>query len=622
MVHQRRKPQTTHNEFERLRRENEVLEKTFDGIHVLIAYMDRDFNFIRVNRNYARADGKTPEFFVGKNHFALYPHAENEAIFRRVVETGEPYYAYEKPFTYPDRPGQVTWWDWTLQPMFDDGRVEGVLLSLINVTERVRSRMRAEREEAHFRALFEQAADAILILEPDSSRFLEVNPAAARLFGIQGHVTGKNTLGDFAADSDAGVRIRSELARAVAEGVAEFIAHLNNAEGHLVIASISAKLVAQENGDALLCICRDVTEQMQAKERLQRLNRALETISACNRALVRTDDPRALLESICLTLADSGGFMGAAAYLLGSDGIPAPAPMASAGKELPALKDDVGGTTVKELIVEAAASMEQRILCPASHRKPVAVFPLHDGEKPVGALVLRARSCSAFDDMQVELLLELAEDASFGLAAMRVRRERQEKEELLQRTFEATIQAIATAVEMRDPYTAGHQRRVADLATEIGRRLGLPEDEVLGIHMAGLIHDLGKISIPAEILNRPGRLTKVEFDIIKGHAQAGYDIIKGVELPWPVADMVLHHHERLDGSGYPNGLKGDEISLGARILAVADVVEAITSHRPYRPGRGIETALAEIEENRGRLYDGAVVDACVDVFRDGFTFKP
>ncbi len=179
-----------------------------------------------------------------------------------------------------------------------------------------------------------------------------------------------------------------------------------------------------------------------------------------------------------------------------------------------------------------------------------------------------------------------------------------------------TIQAIALTVEKRDPYTAGHQRRVAEFARAIAQRLKLPEERIDGLYMASLIHDIGKIEIPAEILARPGELTAAQNALVKTHSQAGYDIMKNVDMPWPVAATILQHHERLDGSGYPKGAKGDEICLEARIVGVADVVEAMMSHRPYRPALGLDAALTEITSGRGTRYDAAVVDACVALIRD------
>jgi PAS domain S-box-containing protein len=314
---------------------NELLERMFESIHVLVAYLDRDMNFVRVNAAYAGADGRPPEFFSGKNHFALYPHAENEAIFRRVVETGEPYSVSAKPFSYPEHPERgTTYWDWHIEPVKDaEGRVQAIVLSLLDVTQRVRH------------------------------------------------------------------------------------------------------------------------------------------------------------------------------------------------------------------------------------------------------------------------------------------------EEILGASLEDSIQAIAATVESRDPYTAGHQRRVATLAAAIAHELRLSEGRIRGLHLAATIHDLGKIHIPAEILTKPGRLTPIEFEMMKLHPQAGYDIVKDIKFPWPIAQIILQHHERLDGSGYPKGLKGDAILLEAKILAVADVAESMMSHRPYRPALGLGAAAAEVGRGRGTAFDPAVVDAFATVIRNGsFSF--
>lgn len=202
----------------------------------------------------------------------------------------------------------------------------------------------------------------------------------------------------------------------------------------------------------------------------------------------------------------------------------------------------------------------------------------------------------------------------------RLEAERQRSLERLESSMEKTVEAIAATIEMRDPYTAGHQRRVAALAQRIAEEMHLPKDEVHGIYVAATIHDIGKIHIPAEILSFPGKLGEIEYALIKVHVQAGYDILKHIEFPWPVAQMVYQHHEHLDGSGYPRRLKGTEIMLGARILCVADVVESMASYRPYRPGLGTGKALAEIRENRGRLYDETVVDVCLDLFAKGYEF--
>ena len=182
-----------------------------------------------------------------------------------------------------------------------------------------------------------------------------------------------------------------------------------------------------------------------------------------------------------------------------------------------------------------------------------------------------------------------------------------------------SVAVLAAVVEMRDPYTAGHQRRVAHLAVAIAKEMHIPEEQIEGIRLASVVHDVGKIRVPAEILSKPGRLSPVEYSLIQEHAQNGYEILKSIEFPWPIAQIVLQHHERLDGSGYPRGLKGEEILSEAKIMAVADVVESMMSHRPYRPGLGVDAALEEIDLNRNKLFDPAIVDVCIKLFReDGY----
>ncbi len=200
--------------------------------------------------------------------------------------------------------------------------------------------------------------------------------------------------------------------------------------------------------------------------------------------------------------------------------------------------------------------------------------------------------------------------------------ELQKSYDKMKRILEQTVHGFVLAVEIRDPYTAGHQKRVAMLAERIGIEMGFSGDRLDGLRIASIIHDIGKIYVPAEILNRPGKISDVEFNLIKLHPQNGYDILKSIEFPWPIAEIVYQHHERMDGTGYPRNLSGDEIILEAQILSVADIVEAMMSHRPYRPSLGIDMALGEVISKRGIRYLKEVVDICEKLFRkDGFTFN-
>ncbi len=187
---------------------------------------------------------------------------------------------------------------------------------------------------------------------------------------------------------------------------------------------------------------------------------------------------------------------------------------------------------------------------------------------------------------------------------------------ILRKALNGIINALTITVEARDPYTAGHQQRVTKLALLMAKEMGFSEERIEGLRMAGIIHDIGKISIPSEILSKPGKISETEFSLIKIHPQVGFDILKGIEFPWPVAQIVCQHHERVNGSGYPSGLSGDEILLEAKILCVADVVEAISTHRPYRPSLGIDKAIEIISESRGILYDSEVVDTCLKIIKE------
>ncbi|MGB9130930.1 MAG: PAS domain S-box protein [Thiobacillus sp.] len=400
-----------------------------------------------------------------------------------------------------------------------------------------------------------------------------------------------------------------------------------------------------ENGRPLrsLGTVQDITESKLAELALRRALRAQRTLSACNSIVVHAIQEKQLVDDMCRAVIEDGGYRLAWIGFAEHDEAKTVRPVASAGHDngyIEALDltwadtergQGPAGRAVRLGMPQVAESIlndpdftpwrEQALK--RGYASCVAL-PLKEEDGEVfGVLNIYAAEPDAFDEGEFQLLEELAGDLSFGILALRMRQERNHFQtehfkgvERLKESLTETIRAIALTVEKRDPYTAGHQGRVAGLAAAIARELGLDAARIEGLQLGGLIHDIGKIYIPAEILNRTGRLTEHEFGMIKSHPEVGYDIIKDVKFPWPVKDMLLQHHERMDGSGYPKGLKGEEIILEARILGVADVVEAISSHRPYRPAVGIDASLAEIEAGRGRLYDAAVVDACLRLFRE------
>ena len=255
--------------------------------------------------------------------------------------------------------------------------------------------------------------------------------------------------------------------------------------------------------------------------------------------------------------------------------------------------------------------------------------PITDGKShPYGCLLIYSKVPDTFGPDEIKLFESLANEIGFGLRAIdrqqRLDNEIHQKEETQERlatALRSTIEAMSKTMEWRDPYTAGHQKRVAQISMSIARKLGMPNDAIQALYMAAMVHDIGKVAVPSEILTKPTHLTDLEMKMVQEHAETGYQILKDIPFPWPIADMVHQHHERLDGSGYPKGLKGDEICLEARILAVADTIEAMSTHRPYRPARGLEASMNEIQSEAPDKLDAKVVDAAFEVFKEGNTLQ-
>jgi HD-GYP domain-containing protein (c-di-GMP phosphodiesterase class II) len=385
---------------------------------------------------------------------------------------------------------------------------------------------------------------------------------------------------------------------------------------------------------------RDITEPKRAELALRRLNRTLRTLSAASAAVVRATTEEELLNDMCHVGVEVGGYRLVWIGFAERDEAKTVRPVAWAG-EHPEFVQTANitwantergrgptGTAIRTGEAQINQNVETNpVMAPwraemlRNGFKASTALPLKKDSEVFGALTFYGAEQDAFGSEEVHLLKQLAADLSFGICSRRDRLGRAAALSAQQENLKSTVEAIATSVEMRDAYTAGHQRRVAELATAIAREIGLTEWQIEGLFLAATIHDVGKINIPAELLSKPGKLLPLEFQMIQTHAQTGYDIIKGINFPWPIGQMVLQHHERLDGSGYPNRLKGEAILIEARILAVADVVDAMLAHRPYRPALGLDAALAEIEAGRGRLYDPAVADACIALFRQkGFEF--
>ncbi len=391
------------------------------------------------------------------------------------------------------------------------------------------------------------------------------------------------------------------------------------------------------------------TEPKEVKKELEKVTQTLETFSACHKVLVRAVEKSELLNKICQAIVEVGGYKMAWVGIAAQDSAKTVRPFAKAGDEDGFLSrvnvtwSDMGKShcPTGEAILSREPVVINNILNNPDNMPwrgealkrgygAVLALPLISNGGTFGALTIFSEDADAFQQEDVNHLMDLGGNLVYGIVALHTRTARQRAEvevkknlNKLKQTLGAIIQVLEKTVEVRDPYTAGHQRRVADLARSISAEMGFSQDRIDGIRIAGIIHDIGKIYVPAEILSKPRRLTTYEFNLVKTHSQVGYDILKTIDFPWPVARIVLQHHERLNGSGYPNKLMHDNILIEARILGVSDVVEAMASHRPYRPALGLDAALKEVSDHKGSLYDPEVVEICTRLFREKlFDFEP
>jgi PAS domain S-box-containing protein/putative nucleotidyltransferase with HDIG domain len=404
---------------------------------------------------------------------------------------------------------------------------------------------------------------------------------------------------------------------------------------------ITADPIKSKHGEVsgAVHIITDVTEHQQTQNKIDDLNILLKAIKEINEALLRVKTEPELFQQTCDLLLRIKHIEFTWIGLLQPES-PEIEVVAHAGREegyldtLKVTRDDTEygrGPSGEAIRTRAPAVVEDMATDPRvapwreearkrNFRSNVA-FPLVHEEEVIGVLKVYSSEPHAFGPDELEFLSQVAGDVVVGVKSLRVEQEMIQALIQLRVVMHQTVKAIGTLAEYRDPYTAGHQRQVTKLACAIATEMGLESDCIEGLKVAGFLHDLGKITIPAEILSRPGKLNHHELTIMRTHAEASFDILKKINFPWPVAEIVRQHHERLDGSGYPQALAREDILLEARILAVADVVEAMGSHRPYRPALGIEAALEEITKNRDILYDPEVVDCCLRLFREkGFQF--
>ena len=396
----------------------------------------------------------------------------------------------------------------------------------------------------------------------------------------------------------------------------------------------------------------DVTAREKAELTLERIGRALRTLNACNESLLRVETESDLLNSICRIIVEKGG------YAMAWYGAPVPEqvvtvlgttvqPLAQYGREdgflAEAKSSWIDVQQIPDPTSTAVRAEADQVFSNLSVNLPLApwrdaalkrgyqscvALPLKGENGALGVLTIFAETPDAFDETEVVLLHDLAKDMAYGIETRRILAQRdkvssenQQYKEVLQKSLEGSVKAIADSVEKRQTVKSDYEKGpglghlTAALAGDIAREMGLAQETIHNIELAAWVHDLGNITLPAEMFTKPSRLTEDEMALVKNHARVGYELLKNINLPESVATMVWQHHERQDGSGYPQGLKGDEILLESRIMAVADVVESMITRRPYRQAPGIDLALQEIERGRGTLFDANVVDACLRLFK-------
>ena len=486
--------------------------------------------------------------------------------------------------------GAVTRWVHSQAELkFDaDGRLSNALGTIQDITER----RRRDEDLLRFRLAMDATAEAIYLVDRSSMRFVDINAAACAMRS--------QTREEMLALGPEGVLStpRAELERTydsvIAGGAAtEPVEMLRQREdGTRVWVELERRAQRSDEGWTIVTVVRDITERKKAEDALRAAEeqfRGLVEQSITGIYIIQYDkfvyvNPR---------LAEILGY-DSAEELIGRDVFLSVAEKdRGAVREKTRLWPDVGVPSVS--VDFTAVRKDGAMIEVGAH---VARAP-HKGQPAVIGLIQDISEKKRAEERTQTYLTQL----ETALAQ-------------LETAFMSTVEVVTTLSELRDPYTAGHERRVGEIAVAIGAELGFDARRQEGLRVAGYLHDIGKITIPAEILSKPGKLSPIEFQLIQGHPQSSYDVLKDVKFPWPVAEVVLQHHERMDGSGYPQGLSGGAILLDARIIAVADVIEAMSSHRPYRPGLGIDKALAEIERGRGSVYDAEVANACLRLFRE------
>ena len=531
-------------------------------------------------------------------------HPDDEALVMAPVDKEQTYaadVARRFEFRGLTKNGKTLWLNLYLKAVLYQGRYAD-LLSFVDITERKQAEEALKKSEKKYRLLADNVKDVIFVLDMNLN-YTYVSPSIKILRGYEPEEVLKQSYIDILTPSSMHLAMKTlsdvmELEKIKHLEITEsrtLQLEMKRKDGSTVWTEVKFSFIRDENQRpvGIMGLTRDITERKKAEERLRFEEQRF-------RAFV----DHSLDIIVILNLE------GIVTYIN-------PAIERVLGYKV---EERIGANTLEVINPDDLQYLADNVIILFTDTNaPVVQFEVRLRHKDGSWRTFEAVGSNLAHNNVVEAVIVNYRDIT----------ERKKAEEKIQQTLESlkkavgtTIQVLVSAVEARDPYTAGHQIRSADLARAIATDMGLCQDKIEGIRIAGSIHDIGKLSIPAEILSKPTKLTEIEFSLVKGHSQSGYEMLKDVESPWPLAQIVYQHHERMNGSGYPRNLKGDEIILEARIMAVADVVETMASHRPYRAALGIEAAMEEVEKNKGILYDNTVADACLKLFREkGYQLK-
>ncbi len=540
--------------------------------------LDLKGNYTFFNDALCRQLGYSREELQTLNYrqYMLPEHIPNvRAIFNEVYRTGQA--VLWLPLINIKKDGSRVYVEDSIYPIKNNlGEVTGFR----GISRDVTGHHKAQ-EQLELRALLLDTSTDSIVMHDFAGNFKYVNEAAYKTKGYTKEELMAMKLDDLIFPEDAAL-LEQRKQEIKEMGCVVFEGAQRRKDGSIINIEVQTRIIEFEGEKLLLSVEHDITERKKAETALQESEQRYRSLFEYN--------------PVAIYLQDFNG-----AFLRVND---------ATSKLTGYSREELLGMQPEQLIVVEDLKKARSNFTKAAGGEPrtyEVTIITKSGEKRN----LNISNLSVVVNENIVGVYSVAEDVT----------ERNKALEKINSTLEGTIEAIAMMSELRDPYTAGHQKMVTQLAMAIANEMGLPEDQIKALRVAGLLHDVGKVYVPSEILSKPGKLSDLERGLAKTHASASYDIVKAIKFPWPVCRIIIQHHERLDGSGYPKGIKGDEIILEARILAVADVVEAMTSHRPYRPALGIDKALEEITMNRGVLYDETVVDACVTLFKEqGFKF--